>query len=76
MKSTYPEDDDWILSGIFLQQVSECVRAGGEDDLVGLDLLPVAGDGHVHEVALLPQALEGGLDALLEVIPAQTELLF
>ena len=41
---------------------------------MGLELLPVAGDGHVHEVLLLPETLECGLDALLEVIPAETEL--
>ena len=39
-----------------------------------LDLLPVAGDRHVHEVLLLAELLERGLDALLEVIPAETKL--
>ena len=58
------------------QDGSEKGRAGREDHFVGLDLLTVAGDGHVHEVPLLPQALEDRLGALLKVIPAQTELLF
>ena len=42
---------------------------------MGLHLLSVAGDRHVHEVLLVPQVLEGGLDALLEVVPAQAELI-
>ena len=42
---------------------------------MGLDLLPITGHGHVHEVLLVPQVLEGGLDALLEVVPAKTELI-
>ena len=37
-------------------------------------LLPVTGQGHVHKVRLIAQLLEGGLDALLEVVPFQAEL--
>ena len=64
-----------MLGRIFLQESFECDRAGGEDDLVGLNLLSVTGDGHVHEVIFVPQVLESALDALLEIIPPKAELL-
>ena len=64
-----------MRGGVLLEESLEGDGAGGEDDLVGLDLLSVTGDGHVHEVIFISQILEGALDALLEVIPPKAELL-
>ena len=64
-----------MLGRVLLKKLPEGDGAGGEDDLVGLHLLPaVAGQGDVHELALVPEVGEGGLDALLEVVPTETEL--
>ena len=38
-------------------------------------LAAVARDGHVHELGLVAQVRERGLDALLEVVPSQAKLL-
>ena len=72
---TDPENNDWVLCRVLLQESFEGDRAGGQDNLVSLDLFSVTGDGHVHEVIFIPQILESALDALLEIIPAKAELL-
>ena len=69
------QDDDGVLGGVLLQQGLEVGRAGGQDHLVRLAALPVAGQGHVAEGLLVPQMLEGGDHVGLEIIPPQTELL-
>ena len=59
LAAAYPQDDDWVLGGVFLQKVFECDGAGGQDDLVSFGLLSIAGDGDIHEVILRPEILEG-----------------
>ena len=70
------QDDDGVLGGVLLQQGLEVGRAGGQDHLVRLAALPVAGQGHVAERLLVPQVLEGGDHVGLEIVPAETKLLF
>ena len=43
------QDDDGVLGGVLLQQGLEVGAAGGQDHLVSLAALTVAGDGHVAE---------------------------
>ena len=65
-----------MLGWVFLEESPEGDGAGGQNDLVGLHLLPaVTREGDIHELPLVPQVREGALDALLEVVPSQTELL-
>ncbi len=45
--------------------MAEGDRTGGEYDLVGAHLFTLTAQGHVHKVRLVPQVLEGRLDALL-----------
>ena len=61
---------------VVLENVFEVRTAGGEDDLVGRDLVLVLTDqGHVVELLLVPQGGEGLGDVGLEIVPLQTELL-
>ena len=69
------EDDDGVLGGVLLQQSLEIGRTSGENHLVSLAALAVAGDGHVAEGLLISEVLEGGHHVGLEVVPSQTELL-
>ena len=69
------EDDDGVLGGVLLQEGLEVGRAGGEDHLVGLAGLSVAGEGDVGEGLLVPQVLEARHHVGLEVVPAEAELL-
>ena len=69
------ENDDGMLGRILLQQSLEVRRAGGEDHLVSLGALTIAGQGHVTEGLLIPQMFEGGHHVGLEIIPSQAELL-
>ena len=69
------QDDDGMLGRVLLQQSLEVGTAGGEDHLVSLRALAVAGDRHVTERLLVSEVLEGGHHVGLEVVPSQTELL-
>ena len=69
------EDDDRVLSRIFLQQGLEVGGAGGQDHLVSLAALPVGCNCHIGERLLVPQVLEAGHHVGLEVVPPQAELL-
>ena len=69
------QDDDRVLGRVLLQQGLEVGTAGGENHLVSLAALAVAGDGHVAEGLLISEVLEGGHHVGLEVVPSQTELL-
>ena len=65
-----------MLGWVLLKKVSEGNGASREDDFVRLDLLSaITGEGDVHKLGLVPQVCEGCLDALLEVVPLQAELL-
>ena len=61
----------WIVS----EDSPEERRAGGQDELVCLDLPGATAEGAVKEVLLLPDLPEGQADVALKVIPAKTELL-
>ena len=52
----------------------EVAAAGGEDDPVGLDGAPLAGERHVHEVLVQLQVAEGHHDVRLVVVPFQAKL--
>ena len=64
-----------MLGWVLLQQCLEVGRAGGQDHLVRLAALPVAGDRHVCERLLVPEVFEGGDHVGLEIVPSQAELL-
>ena len=49
--------------------------AGGEDELVGLDLLLLARNRHIEKVLLVPYLLEGLADVPLEVVPLKTKFI-
>merc|ERR1711862_522819 len=59
----------------FSQQGFEVGRAGGQDHLVGLAGLSVAGEGHVGEGLLVAKVLERRDHVGLEVVPAEAKLL-
>jgi len=69
------QDDDRVLSGVLFEQSLEIGGAGGQNHLVGLAALSVAGEGHVTKRLLIPQMFEGGNHVGLEIVPSQTELL-
>ena len=66
-----------MLVGIPPENISEEGGAGGEDHLVGGDLLLAlpAGKRYVEEVLVLPDLPEGHTDVAFKIIPLQTELL-
>ena len=69
------QDDDRVLGRVLLQQGLEVGAAGGEDHLVSLAALTIAGNRNVTEGLLIPQVFEGGHHVGLEVVPSQAELL-
>jgi len=46
-----------VLYRVLLQESLEGDRASGEDNLVGFDLLPITGDGDIHEIILVTEIL-------------------
>ena len=67
--------DDRVLAGIVEEERLEVGAARGEHHLVGLDRVPVAGQGHVDEALALQQLVEDVGQVRLVVVPAQAELL-
>jgi len=63
-----------MLAGICGKDLLEVGAAYGQDYLVGMEELSVAGEGHVHQVAAVVKVLEAAGDVVLEVLPAQLEL--
>ena len=63
----------WLVH--YLEKFPEVWAARRQDDLVGGELLRVAGQGHVHEVLLFLQVPERGDDRLRIVLPAQVVLM-
>ena len=62
-------------AAVSLEGALEPRRAGGEDDLVGVDLLVVVrGEGDVVEVVLEAQLVEGGGQVRRPVVPAEAKL--
>ena len=59
-------------SSLLLEHRLEVGTAGGDDDLVCLDLLVnVTSDSDIQELVISPQVLEGGGEALVEVLPLE-----
>ena len=54
-----------------LEKLPEVGTAGGEQHLVGGQALALHPEGHVHEVLLSQQTLEGGDQLVLVVVPKQ-----
>ncbi len=52
-RNSHLEEDDGMFAGIGEEQLSEVGAAGGQNQFVGLELVPVCGQGHVCEFAIL-----------------------
>ena len=66
----------WSRNHSDMSQVSPEERgAGGQDELVGLDLFLLARDRHIKKVLLFPQLLERIADVPLEVVPLKTKFI-
>ena len=63
-----------MLVGVLPQHASEEGAAGGEDDLVGLDLVILACQGHVKEVSVVSQFTKSNAHVTFKIIPLQAEL--
>jgi len=61
--------------GVLSEHRPEEGGAGGQDELVCLDLPGPTAQGAVEKIFLLPDLPEGDTDIALEVIPAKTKLL-
>ncbi len=69
------EDNDGMLGRILFQEGLEVGRARGQDHLVGLAGLTVAGQRDVREGFLVAKVFEGRDHVGLKVVPSQAELL-
>ena len=67
--------DRLITRHVTSQSSPEEGGAGGEDELVGLDLLLLTRDRHIKEVLLIPQLLERLANVPLEVVPLKTKFI-
>ena len=61
--------------GVLLEDGPEERRAGGEDELVCLDLSCSTADGAVKEIFLLSDLSKGNTNVTFEIIPPQAKLL-
>ncbi len=52
-RNSHLEEDDGMFAGIGEEQLSEVGTAGGQNQFVGLELVPVCRQGHVCEFAIL-----------------------
>ena len=65
-----------MLVGVAPQHAAKEGRAGGQDDLVGQQLIPIiAGQRNVEEVLVVAQLAKCAADVRLEVVPPEAELL-
>jgi len=69
------QDDDGMLGWVLLQQSLEVGATGGQNHLVCLAALSIAGNSHVSEGLFIPEMFEGGDHVGLEVVPSEAELL-
>ena len=60
---------------VFPQNRAKEWRACRKYHFVSLDLIFIAGKGHIKEVLVVPQLPKGNTDVGLKVIPSQTKLL-
>ena len=61
--------------GVLLEDGPEEGRAGGQDELVCLDLPGTTAQGAVKEILLPSDLPEGNANVALKIIPAETKLL-
>ena len=64
-----------MLMRIPPENFSEEWAAGSDDDLMGLQLRVVTGEGHIKKIFLLPQVPEGGAHVGFKIIPTEAEFL-
>lgn len=67
--------EEWVGVGVLAENTSEEWGAGGQDQLVCLDVLVTGahGQGHVEKVLLFPQFSERYRDVGLKIIPPEAE---
>ena len=63
-----------MLVGILPEHTSEERRAGGEYDLVGEQLVIVAGESNVEKIFVISKLLERSTNVGFKVVPTQTKL--
>ena len=66
--------EERVAVWVFPEHSAEEGRAGGEDHLVRLQLLLVAGQRDIEEVLVLPQFTECTADVALKVVPTEAKL--
>lgn len=66
---------DGMLAGILLKHFLKVWRTYGQDNFVGLNQLPFARYGQIHQVASVKQLLEATGNIVLKIVPAQGELI-
>ena len=69
------EVEERVLVGVLLEDGPEEGGAGGQYQLVCLDLPGTTTEGAVKEILLLSDIPEGHTDVALKIIPAETKLL-
>lgn len=62
---------DWMFARIFQEHFLKVRTANGQHDLVRLEELPVARDGHIDQVAPVVQTLEPARDIVRKVVPTE-----
>lgn len=62
---------DWMFARIFQEHLLKVRTANGQHDLVRLEELPVARDGHIDQVAPVVQTLEPARDIVRKVVPTE-----
>ena len=71
----YPlQVEEGVAVWVFAEHSTEEWGAGGENHLVRLHLLLLAGQRHVEEILVLPQLAECTADVAFKVIPPKAEL--
>lgn len=63
-----------MLAGIGGKDLLEVGTAYGQHYLVGMEQLSIAGQCHIHQVAAVVEVLEAAGYVVLEVLPAELEL--
>ena len=65
--------EEWMLVRILLEHRPEEGRAGGQDQLVGLDVARAAAQRHVEQIFVVADVSEGAADVGLKIIPAEAK---
>ena len=70
-----PEENEWMRMLVLTKDLPEDGGAGGEDHAVSLERALVTGQGHIKQLLVAPQLLEGCDEAGLIMLPPQAEIL-